>query len=231
MNNIKKIWERNYKNKRFNNYPFDRVVSFIFKNFKQKNKKKIKVLDLGCGGGNNSLFLAKEGFDLYAIDGSSESIKITRKKLKFYDKKKIIKCNFTKLPFKNNFFDCIIDRQSLSCNSFKDIKRIVKEIYRVSKPSCRIISFVYSLKHPDIKYGKKIKEDISNSKVIGADLDNFKKGIFKKSGLIHFFSENQIFILFSSFRKILIFKDISMKLINSKKYETLSESFILEIKK
>ncbi len=231
MSNIKKIWERNYKNKRFNKYPFDRVVSFIFRNFKNKNKKKIKILDLGCGGGNNSFFLAQEGFDLYAVDGSSESIKITRKRLNFYDKKKIIKCNFSKLPFKKNFFDCIIDRQSLSCNSYKDIKKIVKEIYRVSKPNCRLISFIYSLKHPDIKFGKKINENTFNSEVIGADFNNFKKGIFRKSGLIHFFSEKQISRLFSNFKKILIHRDISMKFKNSEKYETTSESFILEIKK
>ena len=63
-------------------------MSFIFKNFKNKIRKNVKVLDLGCGGGNNSYFIAKEGFDLYAVDGSNTSIQITRKKLSFYDKKK-----------------------------------------------------------------------------------------------------------------------------------------------
>ena len=82
------LGKKNYRNKRYNKYPFDSVVSFIFKNFKNKIRKNVKVLDLGCGGGNNSYFIAKEGFDLYAVDGSNTSIQITRKKLSFYDKKK-----------------------------------------------------------------------------------------------------------------------------------------------
>ena len=54
------VWEKNYRNKRYNKYPFDLVVSFIFKNFKNKIRKNVKVLDLGCGGGNNSTLLQKK---------------------------------------------------------------------------------------------------------------------------------------------------------------------------
>ena len=125
MKKMNSVWEKNYKNKRYNKYPFDSVVSFIFRNFNNKKRDKIKILDLGCGGGNNSYFIASEGFDLYAVDGSNESINITRNKLPFYDKNKIIKSYFQKLPFRKNFFNCVIDRQSLSCNEIKDIKKLL----------------------------------------------------------------------------------------------------------
>ena len=84
MKNKISTWERNYINKRFNKYPYDEVVSFIFKNYNNATRNKTKILDLGCGGGNNSYFIAKEGFDLYAIDGSKRVYKINKTKTKFY---------------------------------------------------------------------------------------------------------------------------------------------------
>ena len=225
------IWERNYKNKRYNKYPFDSVVSFIFRNFNNKKKDKIKILDLGCGGGNNSYFIAKEGFDLYAVDGSDESINITRNKLSFYDKNKIIKSYFQKLPFKRNFFDCVIDRQSLSCNKIKDIEKIVNEIYRILKSDGKYLGLVYSLEHPQLKFGLKLKDNIYKGVVIGSDYNNFKKGTFNKSGQIHFFSEKEIFNLFSKFKKINITKQIIKKLSKNMKYNDEHICFELEITK
>ena len=82
MSKITNIWERNYKKKRYNSYPYDKVVSIILRTYPiKKNRKKIKVLDLGCGGGNNTEFLAKEGFDVYAVDGSKEAINLTKKRV------------------------------------------------------------------------------------------------------------------------------------------------------
>ncbi len=225
------VWEKNYKNKRYNKYPFDSVVSFIFRNFNNKKRDKIKILDLGCGGGNNSYFIASEGFDLYAVDGSNESINITRNKLPFYDKNKIIKSYFQKLPFRKNFFNCVIDRQSLSCNEIKDIKKIVSEIYRILKNNGKYLGFIYSLEHPQLRYGLKLNDNIHNGNVIGSDYHNFKKGTFKKSGQIHFFSEKEIFKLFSKFKKINITKQITQKLNQNKKYNNEHICFELEITK
>jgi len=225
------VWEKNYRNKRYNKYPFDSVVSFIFKNFKDKIRKNVKVLDLGCGGGNNSYFIAKEGFDLYAVDGSNTSIQITREKLSFYDKNKITKCYFQKLPFQKNFFNCVIDRQSLSCNKIKDIKKIVKEIYRTLKEGGKYLGFIYSLDHPELKYGKKLADNIYRGNIIGSDYHNFSKGTFKKSGLIHFFSEKEILKLFSDFKDVSIEKQVIHKLKKNMKYDTQHISFEVSVTK
>ena len=39
-----------------------------------ENKKEKKALDLGCGGGRNSLFLAENGFDVLAFDKNMEAV-------------------------------------------------------------------------------------------------------------------------------------------------------------
>ena len=39
------------------------------------------VLDLGCGTGRYTIFLAKTGFDVYACDLSEKAIEIVKKEL------------------------------------------------------------------------------------------------------------------------------------------------------
>lgn len=41
--------------------------------------KDATVLDLGCGSGRDSLYFKKNGFDVYAMDGSKEMIEHTKK--------------------------------------------------------------------------------------------------------------------------------------------------------
>ena len=73
-------WEKFYKNFSGNRYPEPILIRLIAKNFfRIKTRKKIKILDLGCGEGANLWFLAREGFDAYGIDGLFiEGIKIYR---------------------------------------------------------------------------------------------------------------------------------------------------------
>ena len=78
---INSNWDYNYKIlKRYNSYPYDSIISAVLK-YAGINKKRGKILDLGCGGGGNSQFFLKEKFDTYAIDGSKESVKLTKKNI------------------------------------------------------------------------------------------------------------------------------------------------------
>ena len=52
--------------------------------------KPCKAIDLGCGTGNYSIYLASVGFDVTGIDNSPTAIKIAQENAK----KKGIKCNF-----------------------------------------------------------------------------------------------------------------------------------------
>ena len=57
-------WEKNYKSlKRYNKYPFDFIVSYTKKYF--KDGYGLRSLDLGCGGGNNTKFLQEENFNVF----------------------------------------------------------------------------------------------------------------------------------------------------------------------
>ena len=75
-------WETIYsKNKNYRTlYPYDEVVTFIYQN--KEKKRNIKILELGCGTGNNVIFFSEIGFDVYGIDMSKTAIDYCKKRLK-----------------------------------------------------------------------------------------------------------------------------------------------------
>jgi len=61
MDNIK-LWDEIYQSNEWGKYPPVPVIRFIAKNFyKDKNRKEIKILELGSGTGANLWFCAREG--------------------------------------------------------------------------------------------------------------------------------------------------------------------------
>lgn len=65
---------------------------------------KGKVLDIGCGAGRHSLYLQRQGFDVYSTDISPLAIEIC--KLRGLKKTKIV--SIEDLDFKPNTFDTIL---------------------------------------------------------------------------------------------------------------------------
>ena len=127
-------WERAYSSDSFrqkNKYPYPEVVSFIMRNFGSvKNKAKIRILDLGCGWGNNLVFLKDQGFEYYGIDFSKTAVEHCRNLFK-----NVALRDISELPYESNFFDCVFDRMSIQHNPKKRIKKIFGEVHRVLKPN------------------------------------------------------------------------------------------------
>lgn len=92
-----------------------------------------KVLNLGCGLGEEAVFLALKGAHVYAIDISSKMIEFSKKLAKKYKVEKKIfyyKMSAENLKFKNETFDAV-----LGCNVLHhvDLKKSTYEIKRVLK--------------------------------------------------------------------------------------------------
>jgi len=134
-------WNNTYKsqkNRHKNRYPSEMIVSWVKRNYATLNKYSLKCLDLGCGYGNNLLFLKEEGFDCYGIDFSEHVISTINLNLK----NKLTCGSLVDLPYKNNFFDFCIDRSSIQHNPKNDIFLIFKEIHRVLKKNGKIYSML-----------------------------------------------------------------------------------------
>ncbi len=130
------IWEEKYKAGHQQRAPWDEVVSFLFRNIpKNRPRTNIRILEVGCGTGSNLWFAAKEGFDVYGIDGSPTAIEVARKRFTEDKLKGDLRVgDFTELPYDDSQFDLIIDRYALSCCGTTAIKKAINEIHRVLKP-------------------------------------------------------------------------------------------------
>lgn len=198
IKSFNKTWEKNIysEGKQLNDYPIDLVVSIIARKFfgiPKEKRGKIRALDLGCGAGNNAKFLAEKGLDVYGIDGSKTAIETCKEKFKKLNLKgNFIQGDLLELPYKNNFFDLAIDRESLYANRFNNIKNIIKEVYKKLKNKGLFISFIYSSHHPDREFGKMIESNTYN--------DFGEESCFHKAGVVHFADIKEIYELYSKFK-------------------------------
>ena len=134
-----KEWDNIFSKNEWGKYPSEHLVRFFKRNFK---KKKLKILEIGSGTGANLWFFCREGHKVYGLDGSKVALKICDNFLK-KDKfnYKLFHSDAKKLPFKDNFFDLVVDIECLYSNPIMDAIQISNEVFRVLKKG----SFFYSL--------------------------------------------------------------------------------------
>ena len=96
-----------------------------------KKLQKRTVLDLGCGRGRHSLFLAAMGFEVTAVDLSSQGIDQLEKQARRLNLDKNIKtlvCDMLELPFNKGTFDCVLAFNSIYHTDYTGLKIIVANI-------------------------------------------------------------------------------------------------------
>ncbi|MEK7103958.1 MAG: class I SAM-dependent methyltransferase, partial [Patescibacteria group bacterium] len=136
-------WENEYRNSKLvtkKSEPQKDVLRF-FKYLKKEEKKELSglnILDLGCGTGRNSNYLAELGNTVVGIDISKTAIDIAKSRA---NEMQLNNVSYTigdigaSYPFTDNYFDLILD--ITSSNSLNDKERdiYIKEAYRALKKS------------------------------------------------------------------------------------------------
>jgi SAM-dependent methyltransferase len=140
----KRSWQTKWTK---NNWPTSRFAIRVF--LFLKNKKVKTILDLGCGGGRDSIFFTKKGFEVVALDIFADDTQ--QQKLRSADIK-FTKKDIRHIKFKPNSFDVIFAHLSVHYFDDKTTDKIFNKLYNILKPGGYI--FVKCKSTSDKYFGK-----------------------------------------------------------------------------
>jgi ubiquinone/menaquinone biosynthesis C-methylase UbiE len=101
-----------------------------------------RVLDVGCGNGYVLSRYSSYGADTYGIDITEKAIELCKKRFELsHLNGEFATAPAEKLPFENDFFDCVCSMGVL--HHVSDTQKAIDEIYRVLKPGGKIILMFY----------------------------------------------------------------------------------------
>ena len=141
-----------------------------------EKSRNTKIIDLGCGSGNNSIYLSERNYRGISCDYSKEALNIVKKYIRNFE---IVEMDLTKkFPFENESAEVIIADLSLHYFDDNTTKSILNEIKRVLKNNGCLIARVNTIK--DINF------NAGNGKAIE------KHFYLTKEGYKRFFDEEDI---------------------------------------
>ncbi len=134
-------WESAYRNGDFKhwefNYPSPELAGVVATGILEPSGK---VLDVGCGGGLDAIFLAKCGFQVIGVDLCAAALKIARKRaaqarvhVAWW------RANGFELPIEGASIDFINDRGVFHIIEGRDRAKYASELYRVLKIGGKIL--------------------------------------------------------------------------------------------
>lgn len=122
-------------------YPHEKVIQFLFRRFPDTaSRAGCRVLDLGCGGGVNTLFLAREGFEAHASDISPVGVENTRCRLAQAGCSATLSVgSVDTIAYPDNYFEALVSIGVLECAGFSLLRLAFSEVVRVLSPGAPAI--------------------------------------------------------------------------------------------
>lgn len=145
-NGTQALWDAKYRSGHQERYPWDSVVSFLFRHGpRDRVRSSVRVLEVGFGTGNNLWCAAREGFDVAGVEFSAAAVEVAQQRFTQDALVGDLRIgSFVQLPFPDAHADLAIDRAAISCAGSDDARRAVQELRRVVRPGGRILSCVYA---------------------------------------------------------------------------------------
>ena len=110
--------------------------------------KKGKTLDLCCGAGTNTIYLAEKGFEVTAIDISQRAIEYAKKKAEQANVKiNFMVQSFVDLSIEDEEFDFVFDMGCFHHVEIMDRHRFIKGVHRVLKKAGDYLLTCFSYKN------------------------------------------------------------------------------------
>lgn len=150
--------------------PAEEIYDFYLKYLDSPNKQIInriaqnprKIHDLGCGGGRHLFFFAELGYDVTGSDLSTNAIDYTQSELNRRElNARLVNCPMTELPFEDAEFDVTISRAVINHSTLQEMKRVIYEVARTTRPGGLFFVTFSSERASDWKKGTEVVKDIS----------------------------------------------------------------------
>jgi SAM-dependent methyltransferase len=139
------VWEQIFQESVWGQYPGEDVIRFVARNYYKRDRGQVKILEVGCGPGANIWYMAREGFDVYGIEGSPTAVERCNTRLaKEGLKANVVVGDINVLPYDDNTMDAALDIGCLCCNDAASTAAILAEIYRVLKPGGKFYSRTFT---------------------------------------------------------------------------------------
>lgn len=182
--NTHDAWEKIHSTKKWGGYPSEHVIRFVARNFYSRNRSEVKILDFGCGTGANTWFLAREGFDTYALDISETAIKRLNMRMQAEGLcvNAIVSDGFSQC-FNNKTFDAIIDNVSIFSNPKADIMKLYKKCYDLLVDGGKFMTVVFDKKTTGYGTGTEIEP---------GSYEGIQEGPIQGLGIRHFFDCSEL---------------------------------------
>lgn len=199
MKSFCEVWEEIHAKNEWGKYPSESVVRFVARNYYKKDREKIRILDFGCGGGATTWFLAREGFDVYAFDGSKSAIEKAKMYLRNegYHKVHFDVADALQIGYESSFFDCVIDNACIYANRIEEIKTMYSKVYDILNEEGKLFSSCFGTKTDGYNTGCSIEKDT---------FENIEKGVLAGRGRAHFFNKETLWTVLEDvgFKNIII---------------------------
>ena len=113
-------WNERYRSGEFSREPAPLLVDAV------RDVTPGRALDLACGAGRNAIFLAERGWDVVAIDGASEAIRLLREHAPSIDARVMDLERGDPLPFDDHSFDLVAILYFLHRPLFAEARRVLR---------------------------------------------------------------------------------------------------------
>jgi SAM-dependent methyltransferase len=156
--------------------------------------KPSKIIDLGCGTGNYSIYFAKKGYEVTGIDISPTAIAFAKEKANEVN----VKCNFIVADILGDLdnistkFDFAYDWEVLHHISPENRRKYIENVYKILNKGGKYLSVCFSVKDPSFSGKGKYRETPLGT-------------------VLYFSSEKELEDLFESYFKIIEIKTIEIR--------------------
>ena len=188
------------KNIRGLKYPEEYLVRFFFKEQLNKNEPASKVLELGCGNGNNLMLFSEFNWRVYGVDINKKIIRDAKFNFKKSKKKHYkFECQdmlkFTKKTI-NDKFDCLLLPSSLYYLPEKKIFKLFELIKKrkILNKNCFVYFRIRLINDYRSKKGKKINNKTYKLKFNETMEFNMINTFFKENDFVKLLKKNFDFL-------------------------------------